>query len=216
MISSPARAASSSALSGSTVIKALRSLSAASMRLRSASTTSTGESCFSRNARARLLSERGRSSSVGTRLSSFSGAQGSISQCSRRRSGYDLRVPKDFRTSLGFDRRVWLLLLAMLAFRFGQGLFYPFSAPYRCSPLARSCGVLGVLAWCTPSLALPQAPIPLPAGVPPLDALQEGAGPQVVVCRQERRANGSENVVRLVRTQLPRRLLLLNPRPEFG
>jgi MFS family permease len=37
-------------------------------------------------------------------------------------------VPKDFRTSLGFDRRVWLLLLAMLAFRFGQGLFYPFSA----------------------------------------------------------------------------------------
>ena len=27
----------------------------------------------------------------------------------------------------GFDRRVWLLLFAMLAFRFGQGLFYPFS-----------------------------------------------------------------------------------------
>ena len=37
-------------------------------------------------------------------------------------------MPEDFRTSLGFDRRVWLLLLAMLAFRFGQGLFYPFSA----------------------------------------------------------------------------------------
>jgi MFS family permease len=37
-------------------------------------------------------------------------------------------VLKRFRTSLGFDRRVWLLLLAMLAFRFGQGLFYPFSA----------------------------------------------------------------------------------------
>ena len=35
---------------------------------------------------------------------------------------------KRFRTSLEFDRRVWLLLLAMLAFRFGQGLFYPFSA----------------------------------------------------------------------------------------
>ncbi len=28
----------------------------------------------------------------------------------------------------GFDRRVWLLLLGMLAFRFGQGLYYPFSA----------------------------------------------------------------------------------------
>jgi MFS family permease len=31
------------------------------------------------------------------------------------------------RTSSGFDRRVWLLLFAMLAFRFGQGLYYPFS-----------------------------------------------------------------------------------------
>jgi MFS family permease len=37
-------------------------------------------------------------------------------------------LKKAVRTSLGFDRRVWLLLLAMLAFRFGQGLFYPFSA----------------------------------------------------------------------------------------
>ena len=27
----------------------------------------------------------------------------------------------------GFDRRVWLLLLAMLALRFGQGLYFPFS-----------------------------------------------------------------------------------------
>jgi MFS family permease len=27
----------------------------------------------------------------------------------------------------GFDRRVWLLLLAMLALRFGQGMYYPFS-----------------------------------------------------------------------------------------
>jgi hypothetical protein len=37
-------------------------------------------------------------------------------------------VLKRFRTSLGFDRQGWLLLLAMLAFRFGQGLFYPYSA----------------------------------------------------------------------------------------
>jgi MFS family permease len=37
-------------------------------------------------------------------------------------------VPRKPWTSLDFDRRVWLLLLGMLAFRFGQGLFYPFSA----------------------------------------------------------------------------------------
>jgi MFS family permease len=42
------------------------------------------------------------------------------------RCGYDLRVKK--RASPGFDRRVWLLTGAMLAFRFGQGLFYPFSS----------------------------------------------------------------------------------------
>jgi MFS family permease len=30
----------------------------------------------------------------------------------------------------GFDRRVWLLLLAMRVFRFGQGLYYPFSTIY--------------------------------------------------------------------------------------
>jgi MFS family permease len=31
------------------------------------------------------------------------------------------------RSSLGYDRRVWLLLLAMLAIRFGHGMYYPFS-----------------------------------------------------------------------------------------
>jgi MFS family permease len=36
-------------------------------------------------------------------------------------------VLKRFGTSFGFDRRVWLLLLAMLAFRFGQGMYFPFS-----------------------------------------------------------------------------------------
>ena len=36
-------------------------------------------------------------------------------------------MPKTFEKSPGFDRRVWLLLLAMLAFRFGQGLYFPFS-----------------------------------------------------------------------------------------
>jgi MFS family permease len=36
-------------------------------------------------------------------------------------------LKKTVRASLEFDRRVWLLLFAMLAFRFGQGLYYPFS-----------------------------------------------------------------------------------------
>jgi MFS family permease len=36
-------------------------------------------------------------------------------------------LQKKIKASLGFDRRVWLLLFAMLVFRFGQGLYYPFS-----------------------------------------------------------------------------------------
>jgi MFS family permease len=36
-------------------------------------------------------------------------------------------LKKTLRASLGFDRRVWLLLFAMLASRFGHGLYYPFS-----------------------------------------------------------------------------------------
>src|SRR5918997_3005504 len=39
-------------------------------------------------------------------------------------------LKKTVRASLEFDRRVWLLLFAMLAFRFGQGLYYPFSTIY--------------------------------------------------------------------------------------
>jgi MFS family permease len=42
-------------------------------------------------------------------------------------SGYHLPVLSRFEKSLAFDRRVWLLLLAMLAFRFGQGMYFPFS-----------------------------------------------------------------------------------------
>lgn len=34
------------------------------------------------------------------------------------------------KTFAAFDRRVWLLLAAMLVFRFGQGLYYPFSTIY--------------------------------------------------------------------------------------
>ena len=36
-------------------------------------------------------------------------------------------LKKPVKTPLEFDRRVWLLTSAMLAFRFGQGMFYPFS-----------------------------------------------------------------------------------------
>jgi MFS family permease len=50
-----------------------------------------------------------------------------ILQLARRGSGYDLPVLGKLGTSFGFDRRVWLLLVAMLAFRFGQGMYFPFS-----------------------------------------------------------------------------------------
>src|SRR3712207_9179964 len=46
----------------------------------------------------------------------------------RRRSEHDLRVLNGVvRSFSGFDRRVWLILVAMLALRFGQGLYFPFS-----------------------------------------------------------------------------------------
>ncbi len=44
----------------------------------------------------------------------------------------------------GFDRRVWLLLVAMLVFRFGQGLYYPFSAIYFHNVLGISLSLVGV------------------------------------------------------------------------
>ena len=50
-----------------------------------------------------------------------------ILQLPRHGSGYDLPVLGKLGTSFGFDRRVWLLLVAMLAFRFGQGMYFPFS-----------------------------------------------------------------------------------------
>lgn len=47
------------------------------------------------------------------------------------------------------DRRVWMLLVAMLVFKFGQGLYYPFSTIYllpqlrRYLALPRGCGSCG-------------------------------------------------------------------------
>jgi MFS family permease len=39
-------------------------------------------------------------------------------------------IPRARKTLLRFDLRVWLLLCAMLAFRFGHGLYFPFSSIY--------------------------------------------------------------------------------------
>jgi len=39
-------------------------------------------------------------------------------------------ISRATKTFLRFDRRVWLLLFAMLAFRFGHGLYFPFSSIY--------------------------------------------------------------------------------------
>ncbi len=44
----------------------------------------------------------------------------------------------------GFERRVWLMLWAMLVFRFGQGLYYPFSVIYFHNVLGISLSLVGV------------------------------------------------------------------------
>lgn len=43
-----------------------------------------------------------------------------------------------------FDRRVWLLLAAMLVFRFGQGLYYPFSTIYFHNVVGIPLSMIGV------------------------------------------------------------------------
>jgi MFS family permease len=45
---------------------------------------------------------------------------------------------------LRFDRRVWLLLFAMLAFRFGHGLYFPFSSIYFHNVLGIPLSLVGV------------------------------------------------------------------------
>lgn len=51
------------------------------------------------------------------------------------------RGAKAFR---GFDRRVWLLLFAMVAFRFGHGLYFPFSSIYFHNVLGIPLSLVGV------------------------------------------------------------------------
>lgn len=59
-----------------------------------------------------------------------------------RRPGEIFRVAR--KTFYGFDRRVWLLVGAMLALRFGQGLYYPFSTIYFHNVVGISLPLIGV------------------------------------------------------------------------
>src|SRR5919202_4542583 len=132
MISRSARVASSIARSGNTVMKAFNFGFSNSMRSRIARATSTGERCRSRSTYARSLSDPGRSAaSRGMNSRSLEGSRKVSYSLSGALPGYDCRVLKKASAGLGrFDRRVWLLLAAMLVFRFGQGLYYPFSTIY--------------------------------------------------------------------------------------
>lgn len=58
------------------------------------------------------------------------------------RSGSGVRVWR--RVLPAFDRRVWLLLAAMLVFRFGQGLYYPFSTIYFHNVVGIPLSLIGV------------------------------------------------------------------------
>ncbi|HET7480196.1 MAG TPA: MFS transporter [Rubrobacteraceae bacterium] len=51
-------------------------------------------------------------------------------------------------TFAAFDRRVWLLLAAMLVFRFGQGLYYPFSTIYFHNVIGIPLSLVGVGLSC--------------------------------------------------------------------
>jgi MFS family permease len=48
------------------------------------------------------------------------------------------------KTLSRFDRRVWLLLFAMLAFRFGHGLYFPFSSIYFHNVLGIPLSLVGI------------------------------------------------------------------------
>ncbi len=70
---------------------------------------------------------------------------GSILQLSGACSRYYCRVLTRLDKVVGgFDRRVWLLLLAMLVFRFGQGLYFPFSTIYFHNVLGIPLSLVGV------------------------------------------------------------------------
>jgi MFS family permease len=53
-------------------------------------------------------------------------------------------LSRAIKTLRRFDRRVWLLLFAMLAFRFGHGLYFPFSSIYFHNVLGIPLSLIGV------------------------------------------------------------------------
>ncbi|CAN5154793.1 MFS transporter [soil metagenome] len=53
-------------------------------------------------------------------------------------------IPRAAKALSRFDRRVWLLLFAMLAFRFGHGLYFPFSSIYFHNILGIPLSLVGI------------------------------------------------------------------------
>jgi MFS family permease len=53
-------------------------------------------------------------------------------------------IPRSRKAFARFDRRVWLLLFAMLVFRFGHGLYFPFSSIYFHNVLGIPLSLVGV------------------------------------------------------------------------
>jgi len=53
-------------------------------------------------------------------------------------------IPRAAKALSRFDRRVWLLVFAMLAFRFGHGLYFPFSSIYFHNILGIPLSLVGI------------------------------------------------------------------------
>src|SRR5215211_5383107 len=141
-ISLSASDALSSARSPVTVTKEF--VSSASIRPSNALTTSTGERRLARSSLERPVSERGRSAYRAKALL-LRGRTCAVSHSVRECFRYYRRVIARARKTLRrFDRRVWLLLFAMLAFRFGHGLYFPFSSIYFHNVLGIPLSLVGV------------------------------------------------------------------------
>src|SRR5215217_5413669 len=141
-ISPSARDALSIARSAVTVTKEF--VSSAPIRPSSALTTSTGERRLARSSLERPASERGRSASCAKPLL-LRGWTCAVSHSVRVCFRYYRRVISRATKMLSrLDRRVWLLLFAMLAFRFGHGLYFPFSSIYFHNVLSIPLSLVGV------------------------------------------------------------------------
>src|SRR5215210_5207780 len=141
-ISLSASDALSSARSPVTVTKEF--VSSASIRPSNALTTSTGERRLARSSLERPVSERGRSAYRAKALllrGRTCAASHSVRECFRYYRRVIARARKTLRR---FDRRVWLLLFAMLAFRFGHGLYFPFSSIYLHNVLGIPLSLVGI------------------------------------------------------------------------